>query len=61
MASSTNQPGVMFEPDQAFEEKAWAQAEADVEAGRVLDHEAVRRWLLSWVTDAELPPPAWRK
>ena len=30
---------------------------ADFEAGRVVSHEAVKRWLLSWGTDNPLPPP----
>ena len=30
---------------------------AAAEAGRIVPYEAVRRWLLSWGTDAELPPP----
>ena len=31
---------------------------AAADAGQVIPYEAVRRWLLSWGTDAELPPPA---
>lgn len=30
---------------------------ADAEAGRVVPYEKVRRWLLSWGTENELPPP----
>lgn len=30
---------------------------ADAEAGRTIPHEDVRRWLLSWGTEKELPPP----
>jgi predicted transcriptional regulator len=30
---------------------------ADAKAGRVVPYEKVRRWLLSWGTDNELPPP----
>ena len=29
----------------------------DAEAGRTLPYDDVRRWLLSWGTDSELPPP----
>lgn len=29
----------------------------DIREGRVIDHEKVRAWLLSWGTDNELPPP----
>ena len=35
-----------------------AEAEADLAAGRVVSHEAVKAWLLSWGTPSELPPPA---
>ncbi|MBI4967781.1 MAG: CopG family ribbon-helix-helix protein [Rhodospirillales bacterium] len=30
---------------------------ADVKAGRLIPHEKVREWLLSWGSDRELPPP----
>lgn len=30
---------------------------AAADAGRSVPYELVRRWLLSWGTDAELPPP----
>ena len=30
---------------------------ASLDAGRSLPYEKVRRWLLSWGTDKELPPP----
>ena len=30
---------------------------ADADAGRTVPYEDVRRWLLSWGTEAELPPP----
>ena len=30
---------------------------ADAEAGRVVAHEEVARWLESWGTEDELPPP----
>ena len=35
---------------------ASAQA-ADAKAGRVVTHEDVARWLDSWGTENELPPP----
>jgi predicted transcriptional regulator len=31
-----------------------------LDAGRSLPYEKVRRWLLSWGTDKELPPPVCR-
>jgi len=30
---------------------------ADAKAGRLTRYEQVRRWLLSWGSDNELPPP----
>ena len=30
---------------------------ADLDAGRTVPYDAVRSWLLSWGTEAELPPP----
>ena len=30
---------------------------ADLDAERTVPYEAVRRWLLSWGTETELPPP----
>ncbi len=29
----------------------------DADAGRVVSYDEVRRWLLSWGTEKELPPP----
>ena len=42
------------------EKEARAEAEADVAAGRVVPHEDVRKWLLSWGQPDELPPPTCR-
>jgi predicted transcriptional regulator len=39
------------------EERAIAEAEADVAAGRVVPHEEVVKWLKSWGTPNELPRP----
>ena len=41
----------------AADEAAIAEGLADIEAGRVISHQAVKRWLLSWGTPDELPPP----
>jgi predicted transcriptional regulator len=43
--------------DQAAEDAADAEALADLDAGRTISHQAVKRWLLSWRTPDELPPP----
>jgi len=45
------------DPETAALRVAVAEALADVEAGRMIPHEEMRRWLLSWGTDNELPPP----
>jgi len=34
-----------------------AEGLADLDAGRVISHEAMKAWLLSWGTTEELPPP----
>ena len=43
--------------DEASEARAIAEAHADIAAGRVISHAAMRRWLLSLGTPDELPPP----
>jgi predicted transcriptional regulator len=43
--------------DEEEEERAIAEAEADVAAGRVVPHEEVAKWLKSWGTPDELPCP----
>lgn len=48
----------MFDTSDAdAEAQADARAEADVRNGRLVSHEAVRRWLLSLSTDKPLPRP----
>jgi len=51
------EPSIFDEIDEAAEERALAEAERDIAEGRVISHEAMRRWLLSWGTPDELPPP----
>lgn len=41
----------------AAEIAAVVEGIADADAGRTVPYEDVRRWLLSWGTDSELPPP----
>lgn len=43
--------------DDAAEVRALAEAEIDVATGKVISHDAMRRWLLSWGAPEELPPP----
>jgi len=52
------EPSIFDEIDQAAEDAADAEGLADIEAGRVISHDAMKRWLLSWGTPDELPPPA---
>ena len=54
---SAPEPGLFDEVDEEHERLADERAEADVKAGRVISHEAMKRWLLSWGTPNELPPP----
>jgi predicted transcriptional regulator len=37
--------------------KAVEEGLADADAGHTVPYEQVRRWLLSWGTATELPPP----
>jgi predicted transcriptional regulator len=43
--------------DDAAQIEAVEAGLASLDAGRSIPYEAVRRWLLSWGTDNELPPP----
>lgn len=47
------EPSLFDEIDEAEE----SAADADVAAGRVISHEAVKSWLLSWGLPNELPSP----
>ncbi len=40
-----------------IDEAADARADADLEAGRVISHAAMKAWLLSWGTPDERPAP----
>jgi predicted transcriptional regulator len=58
------EPSVFGPADDETEEQALKQAEADVAAGRTVPHAEVVRWLRSWGTSNELPPPKsrnWQK
>lgn len=46
----------------AEEEAALLEAEADADAGRVVPHAEVAKWLKTWGTPDEKPmPEAWRR
>ena len=62
--SQVSQPGTDVDEDwddlpvdEEAEARADAEGLADLEAGRLVSWEAVERWMLSWGTDAPLPPP----
>jgi predicted transcriptional regulator len=54
---SKPESSIFDEPDDEADELATMRGEADADAGRVVSHEAVGRWLKSWGTPNELPPP----
>lgn len=45
------------EIDEDEDARLIAEAEADFAAGRVISNEAMMRWIKSWGTPDELPPP----
>lgn len=51
-------PSIFSEHDAEAAAQSLAVAEADVAAGRVIPHEDVVKWLESWGTPNEAPPPA---
>jgi predicted transcriptional regulator len=53
----TREKSLFEERDPAAEAAADARAEADLKAGRVVGHDAVKRWIASLGTDAPLPRP----
>jgi predicted transcriptional regulator len=57
LAMAKSDPSLFDEVDDAAEDAADARAEADLAAGQVISHAAMKAWLLSWGTSDELPPP----
>jgi predicted transcriptional regulator len=51
------EPSIFEDADPEAEAAADAEGLADLEAGRVIGHKAMKAWLLSWGTPDELPPP----
>jgi predicted transcriptional regulator len=54
------EPSIFDEVDSVdpdVDQRNLARAEADIAAGRLVSHEAVKRWLTSWGTPNELPAP----
>ena len=57
-AAGMNKPVKIDSGERGAEfEKAVREGIADADAGRTVSYEKIRRWLLSWGTDKELPPP----
>lgn len=52
-----DEPGIFEVEDPEYEARLDAEADADIAAGRVISNEAMIRWLRSWRTPDELPPP----
>jgi predicted transcriptional regulator len=50
-------PSIFDEIDPDAEKRAMEEAERAIAEGRVISHEAMVRWLRSWGTPDELPPP----
>jgi predicted transcriptional regulator len=57
MPAPAPEPSIFDETDEAADARAWQEGEADADAGRVVPHDAVVRWLQSWGTPDELLPP----
>jgi predicted transcriptional regulator len=48
----------IFERDDEADAQRYAQAMADIEAGRLIPNDEVTEWLKSWGTPDEKPAPA---
>jgi predicted transcriptional regulator len=57
LADMHPKPTLFESVDPAAEAAADERAEADVAAGRLISHDAVKRWVASWGSDAPLPRP----
>jgi len=56
-AAMKPEPSIFDEIDEAAEAAADARALKDIREGRLISHEAVKKWLESWGTDNPLPRP----
>jgi predicted transcriptional regulator len=52
------EPSIFDDVNDEAEAAADAEAQADIAAGRVVPHERMKAWLLSWGKKGELPPPS---
>lgn len=53
----TREKALFETTDSVAEAAADARAEADVREGRLIGHDAVKRWLASWGKETQLPRP----
>ena len=51
------EPSLFDDVSEDAEEAAAREGEADLAAGRVVSHDAMKAWLNSWGAPDELPPP----
>jgi predicted transcriptional regulator len=55
------EPATAFEPlDEDAKTRAIAEARAQIAAGHTIPLADIVRWLDSWGTPNELPPPPWK-
>jgi predicted transcriptional regulator len=52
-----HEPAIFETVDEADDAAADAEGIADLDAGRVISHDAMKAWLLSWDTPNKPPPP----
>jgi len=56
------EPSIFDQPDADADEQAVREGAADADAGRVVSHEKVGEWLLTWGTPGHRPmPKSWLK
>lgn len=55
---SLAQSSLFDQVDPEDDARALAEAEAAVANGQLIDHQAMKDWLLSWGQADELPPPS---
>jgi predicted transcriptional regulator len=56
------EPSLFDEADDAADDAAAREGKADADAGRVVPHEEVAKWLATWGTPEEQPAPkSWFK
>ncbi|HEY5105216.1 MAG TPA: antitoxin [Caulobacteraceae bacterium] len=56
------EPSIFDERDDDADERAMREGEADADAGRTIPHAEFAKWLATWGTpDEQPPPPEWFK